>query len=118
MHFAAATIVPESVAKPDLYYGINMVGGYNLLEAPELPESIEFIVSSTAAVYGAPERNANYRIDAQAAGVSVWALRSSCSSRCWRHMLQPMGPAGSRFAISMSPARPTSMAKITARKRI
>ncbi len=36
MHFAAATIVPESVLKPDLYYGINMVGGYNLLEGARL----------------------------------------------------------------------------------
>jgi len=54
MHFAAATIVPESVAKPDLYYGINMVGGYNLLEAARAAGVNRFIISSTAAVYGAP----------------------------------------------------------------
>jgi UDP-glucose 4-epimerase len=54
-HFAGATIVPESVARPDLYYGINMVGGYNLLEAARLAGVNKFIVSSTAAVYGAPE---------------------------------------------------------------
>lgn len=54
-HFAGATIVPESVRKPELYYGINMVGGYNLLEAARLAGVDRFIVSSTAAVYGAPE---------------------------------------------------------------
>jgi UDP-glucose 4-epimerase len=56
MHFAAATIVPESVIKPDLYYGINMVGGYNLLEAARAAGVERMIVSSTAAVYGAPEQ--------------------------------------------------------------
>ncbi len=55
VHFAGATIVPESVTKPDLYYGINMVGGYNLLEAARAAGVNRFIVSSTAAVYGAPE---------------------------------------------------------------
>lgn len=54
MHFAAATIVPESVVKPDLYYGINMVGGYNLLEGAR-QAGIDKIIVSTAAVYGAPE---------------------------------------------------------------
>lgn len=56
VHFAAATIVPESVVKPDLYYGINTVGGYNLLEAARVAGVEKFVVSSTAAVYGAPER--------------------------------------------------------------
>lgn len=55
MHFAGATIVPESVAKPDLYYGINTVGGYNLLEGARLAGVDKLIVSSTAAVYGSPE---------------------------------------------------------------
>jgi UDP-glucose 4-epimerase len=56
LHFAAATIVPESMVKPDLYYGINMVGGYNLLEGARLAGVNKLIVSSTAAVYGAPEQ--------------------------------------------------------------
>lgn len=56
MHFAAATIVPESVVKPDLYYGINTVGGYNLIEGARLAGVDKFIFSSTAAVYGEPEQ--------------------------------------------------------------
>lgn len=55
MHFAAATIVPESVSKPDIYFGINTVGGFNLLEGARLAGVDKFIFSSTAAVYGAPE---------------------------------------------------------------
>ncbi len=55
VHFAGATIVPESVSKPDLYYGINTVGGFHLLEAARAAGVERFIVSSTAAVYGAPE---------------------------------------------------------------
>lgn len=56
MHFAAATIVPESVSKPDIYYGINTVGGYNLLEGARLAGVERIIFSSTAAVYGSPEQ--------------------------------------------------------------
>lgn len=56
MHFAAATIVPESVVKPDLYYGINTIGGYNLLEGARLAGVNKFIFSSTAAVYGSPDQ--------------------------------------------------------------
>lgn len=56
MHFAAATIVPESITKPDVYYGINTVGAYNLLEAGRRAGVERFIVSSTAAVYGSPEQ--------------------------------------------------------------
>ncbi len=55
VHFAGATIVPESVSKPDLYYGINTVGGFHLLEAARAAGVERFIVSSTAAVYGSPE---------------------------------------------------------------
>lgn len=55
LHFAAATIVPESVAKPDLYFGINTIGGFHLLEAARTAGVERFIVSSTAAVYGVPD---------------------------------------------------------------
>ena len=56
MHFAAATIVPESITKPALYYGINTVGGFNLLEGARLAGVEKIIFSSTAAVYGSPEQ--------------------------------------------------------------
>ena len=55
MHFAAHTIVPESVALPLKYYGNNTCSSRALLQAC-LDNGVEhFVFSSTAAVYGIPE---------------------------------------------------------------
>jgi UDP-glucose 4-epimerase len=54
IHFAAATLVPESVADPGPYFGINMTGSHNLLEAMREADVERIVVSSTAAVYGMP----------------------------------------------------------------
>lgn len=56
MHFAAATIVPESMTAPELYFGINVAGTVNLLDACLAAGTERFIFSSTAATYGEPER--------------------------------------------------------------
>ena len=56
-HFAASIVVPESVASPLMYYANNMVASRNLIEACVLEGVKFFIYSSTAAVYGVPERN-------------------------------------------------------------
>ncbi len=54
MHFAAHTIVPESVAEPLKYYGNNTCSTRTLLQCC-LESGIEQVVfSSTAAVYGIP----------------------------------------------------------------
>lgn len=55
-HFAAATVVPESIAQPGAYFGINVVGSYNLLEAMREVGVHRLVLSSTAAVYGVPPR--------------------------------------------------------------
>lgn len=56
MHFAAHTIVPESVALPLKYYGNNTCATRSLLQAC-LDNNVEnFVFSSTAAVYGMPEQ--------------------------------------------------------------
>jgi UDP-glucose 4-epimerase len=52
MHFAAHTIVPESVALPLKYYGNNTCSTRNLLQACVDTGVKNFIFSSTAAVYG------------------------------------------------------------------
>ena len=54
MHFAAHTIVPESVADPLKYYGNNTASSRTLLEACAKNEVKHFVFSSTAAVYGIP----------------------------------------------------------------
>jgi len=55
MHFAAHTIVPESVSNPLKYYGNNTCSTRNLLEACESNGVKHFIFSSTAATYGTPD---------------------------------------------------------------
>ncbi|MDJ0699724.1 MAG: UDP-glucose 4-epimerase GalE [Woeseiaceae bacterium] len=55
MHFAAHTIVPESVANPLKYYRNNTASSRTLLEACEKHGVKHFVFSSTAAVYGIPE---------------------------------------------------------------
>lgn len=55
LHFAAHTIVPESVADPLKYYGNNTCCTRNLLECCSEAGVENFIFSSTAAVYGIPE---------------------------------------------------------------
>ena len=54
MHFAAHTIVPESVADPLKYYGNNTCASRNLLECAVRHGVGHFVFSSTAAVYGIP----------------------------------------------------------------
>jgi len=56
MHFAAHTIVPESVSDPLKYYGNNTCNTRNLLAACADAGVDKFIFSSTAAVYGLTEQ--------------------------------------------------------------
>ncbi len=56
LHFAALSLVGESVADPALYYRNNVVKGLALLEAVQEAGVPYFIFSSTAAVYGEPVR--------------------------------------------------------------
>jgi UDP-glucose 4-epimerase len=54
MHFAARTIVPESVADPLKYYGNNTCASRTLLEHALRAGVKHVVFSSTAAVYGIP----------------------------------------------------------------
>ena len=54
MHFAAHTIVPESVADPLKYYRNNTCSSRTLLEAAHKHGVRHVVFSSTAAVYGIP----------------------------------------------------------------
>jgi UDP-glucose 4-epimerase len=54
MHFAACTVVPESVRDPLKYYGNNTCATRSLLQCCLEGEVRHFVFSSTAAVYGIP----------------------------------------------------------------
>ena len=55
LHCAARSLIAESMADPALYYRNNVVGGIGLLEAMREAGVRRLVISSTAAVYGAPE---------------------------------------------------------------
>jgi UDP-glucose 4-epimerase len=55
LHFAALTLVAESVEQPERYYRGNVVGALNLLDAMRATGVKRIVFSSTAATYGQPE---------------------------------------------------------------
>jgi len=55
LHFAALSLVSESVGQPERYYRNNVCGTLNLLEAMSEASVPRLVFSSTAAVYGEPE---------------------------------------------------------------
>ncbi len=94
MHFAAHTIVPESVAQPLKYYGNNTCGTRALLQAC-LDNGVKHVVfSSTAAVYGMPaegyadETSPTQPINAYGTSklMSEWMLRDVAAASPLRYV--------------------------------
>jgi UDP-glucose 4-epimerase len=54
LHFAALSLVGESVAEPVRYFRTNVGGTLNLLDAMRAAGTRRLVFSSTAAIYGAP----------------------------------------------------------------
>jgi UDP-glucose-4-epimerase GalE len=54
MHFAAIASVPESIANPETYWRINVLGTKNVLDAMRRQNVRRLVFSSTAATYGFP----------------------------------------------------------------
>src|SRR5437764_5020922 len=57
VHFAAFTYVGESVKDPGKYYQNNLVNTLNLMECLRHNGVWRFVLSSTAATYGEPQKN-------------------------------------------------------------
>jgi UDP-glucose 4-epimerase len=55
MHFAAKSLVPESVTAPELYWRNNTAGTLELLESMRRHDVRTIVFSSTAATYGEPD---------------------------------------------------------------
>jgi UDP-glucose 4-epimerase len=55
IHFAAKSLVGESVKKPDLYYRNNVVGSLNLVNQMLRNDINNLVFSSTAAIFGNPD---------------------------------------------------------------
>ncbi len=56
IHFAARSIVPDSLTDPGGYYRTNVTGSLNILEAARDCGGVPIVFSSSCAVYGAPAR--------------------------------------------------------------
>jgi UDP-glucose 4-epimerase len=95
IHFAAHTIVPESVSNPLKYYGNNTCATRSLLESASQAGVKHFVFSSTAAVYGIPstghasEESPTAPINAYGTSklMSEWMLRDLCSATPMRHVV-------------------------------
>ena len=104
LHFAALSLVGESVEQPGRCYRTNVAGTLNLLEGMRLAGIPRLVFSSTAAVYG---------------------NRRRCLSPRPRRSVLPMigfhaaalGLRATSFATSTWPERADFWARITTRRR-
>jgi UDP-glucose 4-epimerase len=91
MHFAARTIVPESVADPLRYYGNNTCATRNLLECCRDAGVRQIVFSSTAAVYGIPP-NGVAREDTPLAPINPYGSSKLMSEWMLRDLAAAGGP--------------------------
>ncbi len=123
VHFAAHTIVPESVSNPLKYYGNNTCATRSLLEAASQAGVKHFVFSSTAAVYGIPtaglaaEDTPTAPINAYGTSklMSEWMLRDLCAATPLRSVvLRYFNVAGSdpQGRIGQSTRKATLLVKV------
>src|SRR5689334_20368483 len=117
MHFAAFTIVPESVKDPLKYFGNNTCATRALLECCLEAGVRQFVFSSTAAVYGTPESGiasestATVPINAYGTSklMSEWMLAAVAQSSPMRYAaLRYFNVAGADTAGRIGQSTPTA----------
>jgi len=123
LHFAAHTIVPESVSDPLKYYGNNTCATRNLLECCQEAGVRNIIFSSTAAVYGEPDADKAWE-DTPTAPInpygtsklmSEWMLRDLSAATDLQHViLRYFNVAGCdpEGRIGQSTAKATLLTKV------
>jgi UDP-glucose 4-epimerase len=115
IHFAAFTIVPESVRDPLKYYANNVCGTRNLLQCCAESGVSHFVFSSSAAVYGTPaadlaaEDSPTVPINSYGTSklVSEWMLRDLAAASPLRYVaLRYFNVAGSDMGGRIGQATP------------
>jgi len=89
MHFAAHTIVPESVENPLKYYNNNTSSTRSLLECCQSNNVSHFIFSSTAATYGIPSDGKPCTEETPTAPINPYGMSKLMSE----YMLEDLGKA-------------------------
>jgi UDP-glucose 4-epimerase len=89
LHFAARSLVGESMERPLAYFQTNVAGSINLIRALVDAGCSRLVFSSTAAIYGAPE-STPIAEEEPAAPVNVYGLTKLTVER----MLAELGRAG------------------------
>jgi UDP-glucose 4-epimerase len=121
MHFAAHTVVPESMALPLKYYGNNTCSTRSLLQACIENQVKNFVFSSTAAVYGMPqdgyasEDSPTHPINAYGTSklMSEWMLRDVAAVNPLRYVaLRYFNVAGSHGRIGQATPGATLLTKV------
>ena len=92
MHFAAHTIVPESVSNPLKYYGNNTCATRNLLQCANEAGVQHVVFSSTAAVYGLPPGGVA-REDSPTAPINAYGTSKLMSEWMLRDLAAAGGPS-------------------------
>jgi UDP-glucose 4-epimerase len=117
MHFAAYTIVPESVREPLKYYGNNTCSTRSLLQCCVEAGVRNFVFSSTAAVYGIPpegvaaESTPTAPINPYGTSklMSEWMLRDVSAASPLKHVaLRYFNVAGSDTQCRIGQATPNA----------
>jgi len=117
MHFAAFTIVPESVREPLKYYGNNTCSTRSLLQCCLETGVKNFVFSSTAAVYGIPadgvaaESSPTAPINPYGTSklMSEWMLRDVSAASDLKHVaLRYFNVAGSDSQCRVGQATPNA----------
>jgi UDP-glucose 4-epimerase len=123
LHFAAHTIVPESVREPLKYYGNNTCATRSLLQCCLETGVRHFVFSSTAAVYGTPpdgeadESSPTAPINPYGTSklMSEWMLRDAAAASALRYVaLRYFNVAGSdpQGRIGQSTPQATLLIKV------
>lgn len=123
LHFAARTVVPESVTHPLEYYDTNTAKARTLIESCIKQAVKYFIFSSTAAVYGAPAGGVASEKDVpdplnpygRSKLMTEWMLKDACSASTMRHaILRYFNVAGSDTAgrIGQDTPQATHLVKV------
>ncbi|WEN15817.1 UDP-glucose 4-epimerase GalE [Rhodanobacter sp. AS-Z3] len=93
MHFAASTVVPESVADPLKYYANNTRNTLTLLERISRFQVPHVVFSSTAAVYGVSGGDSVIGEDVVLAPINAYGASKMMSERMLTDLAETGGPS-------------------------